>query len=173
MFDLPKYGEGMCLARLSDLLGVLGIDREQLQRRSVVVTGSNGKGSTAAFTANIGRAYGLRTGLFTSPHLVRYNERIRVYGAEAADADLIAAFEAIDAARGDITLTFFEYNLLAALCVFRQHRVDHAVLEVGLGGRLDATHAWDGGVAVVTNVGLDHQQYLGETIEAIAREALK
>ena len=90
MFDLPKYGDGICLARLAELLEALGIDRARLQRISVVVTGSNGKGSTAAMCAAIGRAYGLRTGLFTSPHLLRFNERIQVDGVEIGDEHLPA-----------------------------------------------------------------------------------
>ena len=85
MFDLPKYGDGICLARMAGLLEALGIDRARLQRISVVVTGSNGKGSTAAMCAQIGRAYGLRTGLFTSPHLLRFNERIQLDGIEIGD----------------------------------------------------------------------------------------
>ena len=85
MFDLPKYGDGVCLARMAELLEALGIDRARLQRIAVVVTGSNGKGSTAALCAGIGRAYGLRTGLFTSPHLFRFNERIQVDGVEIGD----------------------------------------------------------------------------------------
>ena len=88
MFDLPKYGDGVCLARLADLLDLLAVDRARLQRMSVVVTGSNGKGSTAAFCAHIARAHGLRTGLFTSPHLYRFNERFQVDGAEIGDDDL-------------------------------------------------------------------------------------
>src|SRR5579862_7020563 len=88
MFDLPKYGEGVCLARMAELLDVLAIDRDRLEKRSVAITGSNGKGSTAAFCASIGRAYGLRTGLFTSPHLFRVNERFQIDGVPIADADL-------------------------------------------------------------------------------------
>src|ERR1700712_1673519 len=97
MFDLPKFGDGVCLARLADLLEVLSIDRARLQRISVVVTGSNGKGSTAAFCAAIGRAYGLRTGLFTSPHLYRVNERFQIDGVAISDdalARLVARIEA-------------------------------------------------------------------------------
>ena len=88
MFDLPKYGDGVCLARMAELLDALAVDRARLQRISVVVTGSNGKGSTAAFCAGIARAYGLRTGLFTSPHLYRFNERFQVDGADIGDDDL-------------------------------------------------------------------------------------
>ena len=112
----------------------------------------------------------MRCGRFTSPHLARYNERICVDGVEADDASLIESFERIDAARGDITLTFFEYNALAALDLFRRAVVDVAVLEVGLGGRLDATNIIDADVAVICSIGLDHVDWLGDTLEDIGRE---
>ncbi len=99
--------------------------------RTIIVAGTNGKGSTVACLEGMLRALGVKAGAFTSPHLIRYNERIRVDGVEASDAELIAAFEAIDAVRGEITLTFFEYNALAALAVFRARGVQVAVLEVG------------------------------------------
>jgi dihydrofolate synthase/folylpolyglutamate synthase len=116
------------------------------------------------------RAHGVRTGRFTSPHLRRYNERICVDGVEAGDAALIESFERIDAARGDITLTFFEYNALAALDHFRRERVEVALLEVGLGGRLDATNIIDADVGIVCSIGLDHVDWLGSTVEKIGRE---
>src|SRR5207302_4156558 len=103
MFDLPKYGDGICLARIAGLLEALGIDRARLQRISVVVTGSNGKGSTAAMCAQIGRAYGLRTGLFTSPHLLRFNERVQVDGVEIGDDELYRLKLLIDAAIAPVT----------------------------------------------------------------------
>ena len=102
MFDLPKFGNGICLGRMTELLEALAVDRAKLARISVVVTGSNGKGSTAAFCAGIGRAYGLRTGLFTSPHLYRFNERVQVDGAEIGDADLTRLVQRIEAAIGTI-----------------------------------------------------------------------
>jgi dihydrofolate synthase/folylpolyglutamate synthase len=138
--------------------------------RTIIVAGTNGKGSTVACLAALLRAHGLRAGAFTSPHLLRYHERIRVDGAEASDAELIAAFEAIDGARGDITLTFFEYNALAALLVFRARKVEWAVLEVGLGGRLDAVNVVDADAAIVCSIGLDHADWLGTDIEQIGRE---
>ena len=138
--------------------------------RVITVGGTNGKGSTVACLDAMARAAGLRCGRFTSPHLARYNERICVDGVEADDASLIASFERIDAARGDITLTFFEYNALAALDLFRLARVDLAVLEVGLGGRFDATNIVDADVAVVCSIGIDHVDWLGHTLEAIGRE---
>jgi dihydrofolate synthase / folylpolyglutamate synthase len=136
----------------------------------VTVAGTNGKGSTVAYLDAVLRAHGVRTGRFTSPHLKRYNERICVDDIEAPDAALVESFERIDAARGDVTLTFFEYNALAALDYFRRERVDAAVLEVGLGGRLDATNIIDADVAVVCSIGLDHVDWLGGTLEQIGRE---
>jgi dihydrofolate synthase/folylpolyglutamate synthase len=140
------------------------------EHRVVTVGGTNGKGSTVAYIDAVLRAAGLRCGRFTSPHLTRYNERICIDGVEARDADLIASFEQIDAARGELTLTFFEYNALAALDQFRRAKVDVAVLEVGLGGRLDATNMIDADVAVVCSIGLDHADWLGNTLEDIGRE---
>ncbi len=138
--------------------------------RTIIVAGTNGKGSTVACLEGLLRSLGHRVGAFTSPHLLRYNERIRVAGAEAGDAELIASFDAIDAARGDTTLTFFEYNALAALHVFRERQVDVAVLEVGLGGRLDAVNIVDAEAAIVCSIGLDHADWLGTDIEAIGWE---
>ena len=146
------------------------LDLLEPRYRVITVGGTNGKGSTVACLDAIVRASGQHCGRFTSPHLARYNERICVDGAEADDASLIAAFERIDAARGDITLTFFEYNALAALDIFRLARVDVAVLEVGLGGRFDATNIIDADVAVVCSIGIDHVDWLGHTVEAIGRE---
>jgi dihydrofolate synthase / folylpolyglutamate synthase len=136
----------------------------------ITVGGTNGKGSVAAHAEALLRALGARTGLFTSPHLVRYNERIRIQGAEVGDAELIEAFERIEAARGATTLTFFEYNTLAALAVFARRAVDAAVLEVGLGGRLDATNLLAADVAVVASIGFDHRDYLGDSLESIGAE---
>lgn len=138
--------------------------------RSIIVAGTNGKGSTVECLSALLRSLGIRAGSFTSPHLLRYNERIRVDGAEASDAELVAAFEAIEAARGDITLTFFEFNALAALQVFRARGVEFAVLEVGLGGRLDAVNIVDAEAAIVCSIGLDHADWLGTDIDAIGRE---
>jgi dihydrofolate synthase/folylpolyglutamate synthase len=138
--------------------------------RVITVAGTNGKGSTVAYLTALLRGAGHHVGSFTSPHLVRYNERIRIEGAEASDAELVAAFEGIDAARGAITLTFFEYNLLAALYVFRERQVDHAVLEVGLGGRLDAVNIVDADAAIVCSIGFDHRDWLGDSLAQIGRE---
>jgi len=136
----------------------------------LTVGGTNGKGSACAYLDAILRAAGYETGLFTSPHLARYNERIRVGGREIADQALLAAFAEIDAARGDISLTFFEWNTLAAFLAFAHARVDVAVLEVGMGGRLDAVNLLDADAAAVVSVGLDHCEWLGNTVEAIGLE---
>jgi len=146
------------------------LDLTQPQAAVITVAGTNGKGSVAAHLEALIGAHGARVGLFTSPHFLRYNERIRVAGAEVADAALIAAFERIEAARGATTLTFFEYNTLAALLIFAERQVEVAVLEVGLGGRLDATNLLAADVGVLVSVGFDHRDYLGETLELIGAE---
>ena len=136
----------------------------------LVVGGTNGKGSTCAYLEAILRAAGYRTGLYTSPHLLRYNERVRIDGVEASDADIVRAFEAVDAARGETSLTYFEFGTLGAMWQFRKAAVDVAILEVGLGGRLDAVNVFDADAAAVTSVDLDHMDYLGDTREAIGFE---
>ena len=136
----------------------------------LTIGGTNGKGSVAAYLDAILTVAGYESGLFMSPHLIRYNERIRLHGREAPDVDLLAAFAEIDAARGEISLTFFEWNTLAAFIAFARARVDVAVLEVGMGGRLDAVNLLDADVAAVVSVGLDHREWLGDTIEAIGAE---
>jgi dihydrofolate synthase/folylpolyglutamate synthase len=143
-----------------------------LERRCpvVIVGGTNGKGSTATILAALLHAGGRHVGLFTSPHLLRYEERVRIDGAMASQPALLTAFERIEAARGAVTLTFFEYNTLAALELFRAAAVDCMVLEVGLGGRLDATNILDADVAVLCSVGLDHREWLGATLEQIGAE---
>jgi len=136
----------------------------------VVVGGTNGKGSTCAYLEAMLRAAGYKTGLYTSPHLLRYSERVRIAGREAGDTELIAAFERIDAARGDISLTYFEFGTLGAMLQFVDAGVDVAILEVGLGGRLDAVNAFDADAAIVTSVDLDHMDFLGDTREKIGFE---
>jgi dihydrofolate synthase/folylpolyglutamate synthase len=136
----------------------------------VTVGGTNGKGSTVAFIEAIARAAGWRVGAYTSPHLLAYNERVRIDGSDADDAALVAGFEAVEAARGDTPLTYFEYGTLCALSLFQRQKLDLAVLEVGLGGRLDAVNLVDADVAVITTVDLDHQDWLGGDREAIGFE---
>ncbi len=136
----------------------------------VTIAGTNGKGSTAALLAAILRAAGYRAGLYTSPHILRYNERVVVDGVEASDAALCAAFGAVESVRGDTPLTYFEFGTLAAFVHFSQQRLDALVLEVGLGGRLDAVNAIDADVGVLTRVGIDHTDFLGNTRDAIGYE---
>jgi dihydrofolate synthase/folylpolyglutamate synthase len=136
----------------------------------ITVGGTNGKGSTVAFLRRILSAGGYRVGTFTSPHLRRYNERICVAEREVSDASLIAAFERIDAARGEDTLTFFEFNTLAALLIFETAHLDAIVLEVGMGGRLDAVNVVDADVPIICSIGLDHCEWLGSNAETIGGE---
>ncbi len=136
----------------------------------ITVGGTNGKGSTVAFLEAILLAGGHRVGAFTSPHLLKYNERVRVQGEDATDVSFIEAFERIEKARADTPLTYFEFGTLAALLIFAESKLDVAVLEVGLGGRLDAVNIIDADAAVVTTVDLDHQDWLGGDRETIARE---
>lgn len=136
----------------------------------ITVAGTNGKGSTCAFVAAMLRAGGYRVGLYTSPHLVRYNERVRIDGAEASDDDLCEAFAAVEAARGDTALSYFEQGTLAALWLFAQAKLDALVLEVGLGGRLDAVNILAADCAIITPVDLDHQAWLGNDRDTIGYE---
>lgn len=137
---------------------------------TLTIGGTNGKGSSAHLAALIYREAGYRVGLYTSPHLLRYNERVRIGATDASDADLCRAFTAIEAARGATPLTYFEFGTLAALWLFREAGVDVQVLEVGLGGRLDAVNIVDADAALVTSIGLDHLDWLGPDRESIARE---
>ena len=136
----------------------------------VTVAGTNGKGSVTALLEALLRAHGRRTALYTSPHILRFNERIRIDGAEAGDEAIMRALAAVDAARGDISLTYFEFTTLAAFVLFREAALDAWVLEIGLGGRLDAVNIIDPDVAVLTSVGLDHREWLGDDREAIGAE---
>lgn len=137
---------------------------------AVVVAGTNGKGSTVAFIEAMLRARGDRVGCYTSPHLCAYNERVRVDGEPASDRALCEAFAAVEAARGDISLSFFEFGTLAALHCFRRSAPDVVLLEVGLGGRLDAVNIVDAAVAVVTCIDIDHTEWLGHDRETIGVE---
>jgi len=135
-----------------------------------VVAGTNGKGSTAAILTELLSTSGYTVGLYSSPHLVTYNERVRVADDFATDAELVDAFERVDAARQEAPLTFFEFGTLAALQVFTSRQCDAWVLEVGLGGRLDAVNIVDGDYTLITTVDIDHQEWLGSTVEEIAAE---
>jgi dihydrofolate synthase / folylpolyglutamate synthase len=158
----------------------LGLDRVRavwlhmgappIAKTVITVGGTNGKGSTVAFLEAMLMAGGLRVGTFTSPHVLHYNERVRLCGRDIDDQTLIDAFERIEHARGDIALTYFEFGTLAALWIFAQSELDVAVLEVGLGGRLDAVNIIDADASIVTTVDLDHQDWLGNDVDTIGRE---
>lgn len=137
---------------------------------AITVTGTNGKGSTTVMCETILRRAGYRVGAYTSPHLIAYNERIRIDGRDVSDDDLCAAFERIEAARGSVPLTYFEFGTIAAFDLFQAAKIDIAVLEVGMGGRLDAVNAIDSDAAIVTAVDIDHTAWLGQTREAIGYE---
>ena len=156
------------LERVREVAQRMGLRRPA--KKVITVAGTNGKGSTVAFIEAIARAAGWRVGAYTSPHLLHYNERVRIDGADAADAELVAAFEAVENARIETRLTYFEYGTLAALWLFERRKLDLAILEVGLGGRLDAVNVVDADVAVITTVDLDHQEWLGSGRESIGRE---
>lgn len=156
------------LERVTEVARRLGVG---LRGKTVItVAGTNGKGSSVAMLVSIYRAAGYRVGAYTSPHLWRYNERVCVDGKPVRDADLCAAFEQVKSARGQTPLTYFEFGTLAALCIFDRLPLNLVVLEVGLGGRLDAVNAIDPDAALITSIALDHQQWLGTDREQIGRE---
>ena len=157
----------MGLERVGEVKKRMGL---QPQCPVVVVAGTNGKGSVCAYLSQIYTQAGFKVGTLTSPHLLRYNERIAVNTRPVEDAAIVASFERIEAARAGISLTYFEFNTLAAVDIFIREKVDVMVLEVGLGGRLDAVNVFDADCAVVTSVDLDHQAFLGDTVEQVAFE---
>ena len=171
MFDLPKYGDGVGLARMAELLEALAVDRAKLTRISVVVTGSNGKGSTAAFCAGIGRAYGLRTGLFTSPHLYRFNERVQVDGVRhramptwrGCVSGSKRRSPQVSARRGE-QFGAFEALFALACLHFQETACDFAVFEAGIGGRYDVTRLIGALVTCVTSVDYEHVELLGHSL---------
>lgn len=136
----------------------------------ITVGGTNGKGTTVAALEALARAQGLKVGSYTSPHIWQFNERIRINQQPVSDEDLIRAFTAVQAAKQDVSLSYFEFTTLAALWLFQQQTLGLVVLEVGMGGRLDATNIIDADIAVITSISFDHQEYLGDTLEAIAIE---
>ena len=159
---------------------VLGLDRVKIvfdkifpngvPYAVITVAGTNGKGSTVSFIDSVYHESKYKVGRSTSPHLLKYNERFAIDGQEVADALIIKAFELIETKREGITLTYFEFSTLAALIIFAEASVDLAILEVGLGGRLDSVNVVDSDVSVITNIAIDHTDYLGDTREAIGRE---
>ncbi len=158
----------------------LGLDRstrvfkalnpEGIKPLTITVAGTNGKGSCVASLESIYRAQGYRVGAYTSPHILRYNERIKINGEPVSDELICEAFARIEAVRGDTTLSYFEFGTLAALDIFRRSILDIQLLEVGLGGRLDAVNIVDPDIALIATIGIDHVEWLGDTREAIGRE---
>ncbi|MGA9955073.1 MAG: cyanophycin synthetase [Bradyrhizobium sp.] len=176
MFDLPKYGKGICLARMAELLDALAIDRAKLQERSVAITGSNGKGSTAAFCASIGRAYGLRTGLFTSPHLFRVNERFQIDGAPIADPALNELVRRIGTTIDTVSrkrceqFGAFEAMFALACLYFQESDCEIMVFEAGIGGRYDPVRLLGSRTTAVASVDYEHVELLGHSLELIVSD---
>ena len=160
------------LERCRRVRDAMGLDAAPAMDRPprIVVAGTNGKGSCVAFLESVLTAAGLRTGAYTSPHLHRYNERVRIGAHAVSDAALVEAFERVDAARGDVSLTFFEFGTLAAADIIERAEVDVTVMEIGLGGRLDAVNAFEPDVSLITAVGVDHRAWLGDDRESVGRE---
>src|SRR5713101_6111698 len=175
LYRLERFGIKLGLDNIRQLLSLLGDPQRGL--KVLHVTGTNGKGSVCAYAASVLQAAGYRVGLYTSPHLVRFNERIRVDGVSIADDDVLRlwsgmqpAIQAMTATRAIDHPTFFEITTAMAFEYFRESKVDVAVVEVGMGGRMDATNVVDGLVSVITRVDLEHTEHLGKTVERIARE---
>ena len=154
------------LERVAAVLGRMAID---MPARTILVGGTNGKGSSVEMLRAL-LTGSVVVGTYTSPHVIRYNERIAIDGIAADDDTIVAAFERVEAARGDVPLTYFEFGTLAALAVFEAENVETAVLEVGLGGRLDAVNVVEPDASLITNVSLDHRDWLGDDVESIGRE---
>ena len=158
----------MGLERVGAVARRMGLTR--LPFKVITVAGTNGKGSSCAMAASILMAAGYKVGVYSSPHLLRFTERVRIDGAELSDSEHCAAFAEVEAARGEIALTFFEFATLAGLWLFCRAAPDVLLLEVGLGGRLDATNVVESDVAMITSIALDHCDWLGDTREAVAVE---
>ncbi|MCK5725708.1 MAG: bifunctional tetrahydrofolate synthase/dihydrofolate synthase [Thiotrichaceae bacterium] len=156
------------LDRIREVAGRLSLF--ELPFQLITVAGTNGKGSTIALMEAMLASTEYSVGIYTSPHLYRYNERVCIDEIEVSDAMLCDAFSAIDEARQNISLSYFEFSTLAAVWLFQQKSVDIGILEVGLGGRLDAVNCWDADIAVITSIGIDHVDWLGDNRESIARE---
>jgi dihydrofolate synthase / folylpolyglutamate synthase len=159
----------MGLTRVASVARTMGLT-QLAPAKVVTVAGTNGKGTTCAYLESILSLAGYRVGVYSSPHLIKFNERVRINGEDASDKELVAAFEAIEAARGQTSLTFFEFATLAGLSLFKEASLDVIILEVGLGGRLDATNIIDADIGVLTAIDLDHQAFLGNTRELVGRE---
>lgn len=166
--DLHSQNIDMGLERVGQVANQMNLT--QPAPRVITVTGTNGKGTTCHTLESIFIAAGLKVGVYSSPHLVRYTERVRIQGNELSEANFCEAFAMIEAQRGDISLTYFEYGTLAALQLFKQAKLDIVILEVGLGGRLDATNVVDADIAAITSIALDHTDWLGSDREHIGYE---
>lgn len=163
----PHYLTTPAPERIKEILQHLNFHKDFF---IITIAGTNGKGTTTHLLSNYLQKQGLKVGRFTSPHLLKFNERIAIDDLPASDAEIIAAFEIIKAAQKDVALTYFDYSFLASLLIFKKHKINLACLEVGLGGRLDATNALDTDCAVITTIDLDHQAQLGESRAQIAWE---
>ncbi len=179
----PKASLSDWLAWLEELHPTeidLGLDRvSEVARRLnltpavmpvILVGGTNGKGSTVKLLTHAYQYAGHKTGTYTSPHIERFNERMSINGVDASDQQIVVALHEVEQSRGSTTLTYFEYTTLAGMLLFREQQCDVVILEVGLGGRLDATNLWDADCAIITSIALDHQAYLGDTRDSVARE---
>ena len=158
----------------------LGLDRVQTVYQKlfsdnppfkiITIAGTNGKGSTAAFIEGIYLQTPFKVGVFSSPHILEYNERYRIDGINVDDQIIVSAFEEIESKRGNVSLTYFEFSTLAALVIFRNLQIDLAILEVGLGGRFDSVNVTNADLTIITSIDIDHSEYLGNTREKIATE---
>ena len=173
--DWLEYQQGLnaieidlSLERVKKLFDKL--DLKFPKKNIFLVTGTNGKGTTVALIESLLLLKGLKTGTYTSPHLIDYNERVTVNKKKVSDRELIKSFKFIESIRGDIPLTYFEFGTLSAFSLLSKYDCDALLIEVGLGGRLDATNVLDSSISIITNVDLDHQEWLGESIEEIAFE---
>lgn len=168
LYNLERFGIKLGLEVITKLLGQL--DNPQNQFKSIHIAGTNGKGSTAAFLAQILLEAGYKVGLYTSPHLVKFNERIKVNGKDISDDELVKLTELIKGKLAGFQPTFFEFTTALAFQYFAQNNVNFAVIETGMGGRLDATNVLKPEISIITNISLDHQEHLGETKDVIALE---
>jgi dihydrofolate synthase/folylpolyglutamate synthase len=168
LYGLQRFGIKLGLETTRTLLERAGMPQQHFL--CVHVAGTNGKGSTAAFLAAILQAAGYRVGLYTSPHLQSFCERIRINGTAISEAEIATLTNRLCPLSADIPVTFFEFTTVMALCAFAGHKIDIAILETGLGGRLDATNALTANLSLITPISLDHQEHLGATLEAIAGE---
>jgi len=169
MFGLRRFGIKLGLDIITQILTGLGEPHKAY--RTIHIAGTNGKGSVASMLAGILQSAGYSVGLYTSPHLIHFNERIRIDGRPVTDAEIVETYRAIRKVQeGDREPTFFEFTTAMALQLFKEHKVDWAVIETGMGGRLDATNVLNPEVSVITNISLEHKSYLGDTIAAITHE---